>query len=138
MPYPNEHACRIRDPGEFQDESFRRIDRGEGSEKLTIIIGRPKGQTTTATQAYRYDKEIWTEGRARTHCKENDGAFEAATKEAIMLSDKNKRNLLQSALISEYGLGIESPIPKKLTIEEVFDNERQTRMSQKRRRLRRP
>jgi len=40
-----------------------------------------------------------------------------------MLSDKNKRNLLQKALVSEYGLKDESPIPKKLVVEEVFDNE---------------
>ena len=44
-------------------------------------------------------------------------------KEAKMLSDKNKRNLLQSALVKEYGLKDESPIPKKLVVEEVFDNE---------------
>ena len=43
-------------------------------------------------------------------------------KEARMLSDKSKRNLLQSALISEYGLQVEDPIPKKVSIEEVFDD----------------
>ncbi len=43
-------------------------------------------------------------------------------KEARMLSDKNKRNLLQSALVSEYGLAVEDPIPKKVSIEEVFDD----------------
>ncbi len=46
------------------------------------------------------------------------------TKDASMkLSDKNKRNLLQSALVSEYGLKVEDPIPKNLQIEEVFDGE---------------
>ncbi|MBU0777779.1 ChaB family protein, partial [Patescibacteria group bacterium] len=40
-----------------------------------------------------------------------------------MLSDENKRNLLKSALISEYGLKVEDPIPKNLQIEEVFDGE---------------
>jgi len=48
------------------------------------------------------------------------------TKEATMatkLSDKNKRNLLQSALVSEYGIENKSPIPKNLEIEEVFDEE---------------
>ena len=39
------------------------------------------------------------------------------------LSDENKRTLLQSALISEYGLKVEDPIPKKLSIEEVFEDE---------------
>ena len=50
-------------------------------------------------------------------------AGEKRAKEARMLSDKNKRNLLQSALISEYGLKVESPIPKNLEIEEVFEGE---------------
>ncbi len=43
-------------------------------------------------------------------------------KEARMLSDKNRANLLQTALVAEYGLKVESPIPKKLTIEEVFED----------------
>ena len=44
-------------------------------------------------------------------------------RESMKLSDKNKRDLLQTALISEYGLKVEDPIPKKLSIEEVFDGE---------------
>ena len=38
------------------------------------------------------------------------------------LSDKNKHNLLQNALTKEYKIEKESPIPKKLSIEEVFDD----------------
>jgi len=72
MPYPNESSCRIRSPGQFQPESFRRIKSG----KLNIIIGRLKGQTTTTTQALRYPKETWTEAEARTHCEEQKGRFE--------------------------------------------------------------
>jgi len=37
-----------------------------------------------------------------------------------MLSDKNKSNLLKSALMSEYKIGQSVPIPKNLTIDEVF------------------
>ena len=48
---------------------------------------------------------------------------ESKVKEANVLSDKSKRNLLQSALMSEYSLNVESPIPKKLQVEEVFDGE---------------
>jgi len=44
-------------------------------------------------------------------------------KEAAMISDEQKRNLLQTALISEYGLKIEDPVPKNVSIEEVFDSE---------------
>jgi len=76
MPYPNEHACRIREPGDFQSDSFRRMVQG----KLAIIIGRLKGKTTTTTQAFRYPVGEWTEKQARDHCEEQHGRFEAAKK----------------------------------------------------------
>lgn len=88
MPYPNEHSCRLDSPDDFQEDSFRRIERGTGKDKITIIIGKLKGKTTTTAQAYRYDKDVWTEKRARTHCDEAGGIFEPAeveTKEAKML-----------------------------------------------------
>ncbi|MBA7652149.1 hypothetical protein ES703_59978 [subsurface metagenome] len=43
-------------------------------------------------------------------------------KEAKVLSDKNKSKLLQSALMSEYKIGQAVPIPKNLTIDEVFED----------------
>ena len=79
MPYPNEHSCRIKNPALFQKDSFKRIKSG----KLAIIIGRLKGKTTTTTQAFRYPIDSYTELAARTHCKENKGTFEAATKEKV-------------------------------------------------------
>jgi len=80
MPYPNEHACRIREPGEFQKESFRRISEG----RLKIVIGRLKGKTTTTTQAFRYPTDKWTVDAARKHCREHDGRFEAASESAAL------------------------------------------------------
>ena len=77
MPYPGEHACRIRQPGEFQPNSFRRMKQG----KLSIIIGKLKGKTTTTTQTFRYPVGNWTEQEAAAHCKEQGGTFEAAKKE---------------------------------------------------------
>jgi len=74
MPYPNEHACRIRPPGDFQPKSFRRIKQG----KLSIIIGRLKGKTTTTAQTYRYPKDQWSVAEARAHCRKAGGSFEAA------------------------------------------------------------
>lgn len=77
MPYPNFHSCRIKSPGLFQSDSFRTIQSG----KLSIIIGRLKGETTTTTQAFRYSIEAYTESAARAHCEKNEGTFEAAAKE---------------------------------------------------------
>lgn len=79
MPYPNFHSCRIKSPGLFQKDSFKTIERG----KLSVIIGRLKGKTTTTTQAFRYPIDAYTELAARTHCKENKGTFEVATKEKV-------------------------------------------------------
>ena len=79
IPYPNFHSCRIKSPGLFQEDSFKTIKSG----KLSIIIGRLKGKTTTTTQAFRYPTNAYTELAARTHCKENKGTFEAAIKEKV-------------------------------------------------------
>ncbi len=94
-PYANEHACRIRDPGDFQSGSFRRIQAGTHSgkgprdgKKLSIIIGKLKGKTTTTTQAYRYPTSTWTEAQARAHCAEEKGTFEPAKK-----AGKEKREM---------------------------------------------
>ena len=39
------------------------------------------------------------------------------------LSNENKKNLLQQALHTEYGIQTDSPAPKSITIDEVFESE---------------
>lgn len=60
----NSIRIRVRNPGTFQEGSFRTItldeDRG-----IKAVIGRPKGKTTTATQTYIFDKEKWTPAEAQ-------------------------------------------------------------------------
>ena len=84
-PYPNEHACRLRDPGDFKPESFRRTEREHEGKKYSCIMGRLKGEETMTEQAYRYPKGIWPAGSARSHCKSHDGNFEAASEEAAWI-----------------------------------------------------
>ncbi len=74
MPYPSEHSCRMRSPGQFQEGSFRRIKNG----KLVILIGKLKGETAMSTQAFRYPKEDWPTEAARKHCEDHGGRFEPA------------------------------------------------------------
>lgn len=74
-PYPHEHSCRLRDPGDFETGSFRRIVSGG----LAIILGKLKGQKTTTAQAHRYPTGKWTEAEARAECKKQGGSFEAAS-----------------------------------------------------------
>jgi len=79
-PYPNEHACRLRRPGDFKEGSFRRTSRTSGGKKYGIIMGRLKGETTMTEQSYRYPKGTWNASSARAHCKKHDGQrFEPAS-----------------------------------------------------------
>ncbi len=80
-PYPNEHACRLRPPGDFEEDSFRRTTREHEGKTYAVIMGRLRGETTMTEQAYRYPKDDWTAAQARSHCKGHEGRFEAAADE---------------------------------------------------------
>ncbi len=103
MPYPNEHACRARSPGEFEPQSFRRISRKSKTTGKTfhIITARLKGQTTMTTQAYRYPKTSWTAPEARAHCERRGGStrFEPATTSEYVLSSGDRIMLLEEGCI---------------------------------------
>jgi HK97 family phage prohead protease len=75
-PYPNEHACRIVDPAEFDE--FRRGTRKHDGKEYSIIYGKKKADGKWSEQAYRYAKNIWTSDEARKHCDEHDGSFASA------------------------------------------------------------
>lgn len=77
MPYPNEHSCRMRDPGDFEKKSFRR----KVQDSLVLILGKLKGESDMTLQAYRYPTKDWTEAKAKAHCKKEGGEFHAAEKE---------------------------------------------------------
>jgi hypothetical protein len=78
-PYPNEHACRLRPPGDFQADTFKRITREHEGKKYSVIMGKLEGEDTMTEQAYRYPKETWDAADARAHCKDHDGKFEPAS-----------------------------------------------------------
>jgi len=80
-PYPNEHACRLRDPDDFEDDSFVRTTRKHEGKKYSVIQARLTGEDTLTDQAFRYDKETWTASEARVHCTDHKGSFTAATSE---------------------------------------------------------
>lgn len=80
MPYPNEHAARIKNPELFQETSFRRknIDTG-----VDIVIGKLTGEDSTITQSYRFDKKKFSADEAKKWLKDNEInyiKFEAAIK----------------------------------------------------------
>jgi len=89
MPYPNEHSARVRDPGDFKPDSFRRKEVTDG---ISIVMGRLKGETSMTTQAYRFDKDKFTATEAKKWLKEHDveySTFEPASEQhsAFLLDD---------------------------------------------------
>jgi len=80
-PYPEEYACRLRDPKDFEPDSFRRTTREHDGKEYSVIMGKLKGEDTMTEQAYRYNKNVWTEDEASKHCEDHSGTFEAAKKE---------------------------------------------------------
>lgn len=89
MPFANEHACRIRNPADFQDDSFRRIRQNADGKPIDLIVARLKGESSTTLQAFRYPKKNWTADQARSHCSSHNGNFEAA-------SDEDEQNSLDT------------------------------------------
>ena len=114
-PYPNEHACRLKDPAQYDE-----CKRGERTaeepasvkgKKYSIIFCKKKGGKMEE-QAYRYDKEEWTAAQAKAHCAHHEGTFEAAqdamhTEEVEGLWGKTKK-VSQAGLMDEleYAIGL--------------------------------
>jgi len=69
MPYPTEHSARVRDPGDFQPDSFRRKEVAPG---ISIVMGRLKGSTSMTAQAYRFDRSKFTPEEAKAWLKDHD------------------------------------------------------------------
>jgi putative sterol carrier protein len=88
VPYPSEHAARLKEPDKFQDDSFVSQDRKATEPESVkgkiyrVILGKLIGESTLTEQAYRYPTDDWTEEQARAHAKAHSiENFEAATGE---------------------------------------------------------
>lgn len=97
-PFPNEHAARQRDPGDFQPDSFRRKEIADG---VTYILGRLKGETTMTLQSVRFAAATFTPAQARAWLKEHDlGAdLEEATGEKARKMHFVKATMLQDITV---------------------------------------
>lgn len=85
MPYPNEHACRLRDPDAFAPGSFRSMQRVHGSKPYRVIMGKLRDRSgpenPMVEQTYRYPADMWTPDEAMAHCRDHGGhLFEPATR----------------------------------------------------------
>ncbi len=94
MPYPNEHSARLRDPGDFDPDTYRRTDgSGDGTVQgvkipttIAVIWGKLKGKTKPddppIAQALRFPTKNWTADKAKSWLSENKVkyiGFEAAS-----------------------------------------------------------
>lgn len=77
IPYPNQHAVRVEDPGTFIKESFRTKEISPG---ISLILGKKSEGGSMETQAYRFDSDKFTEEQVKDWLKEHDikGTFEKA------------------------------------------------------------
>jgi hypothetical protein len=73
MPFPNEHACRVKDPGQY--DRFAR-QKGRGGQP-DIILGIKGGKSEA--QSFRYPKSRFSADEARASCASKGGRFEAAS-----------------------------------------------------------
>lgn len=111
MPYENEHSARVRNPEDFEKDSFRRIKLPKskgGKGGVSVIIGKLKGKDTTTAQAYRFPKDLYTVSEAKKWLKENNIkyiSFEPAkgtNSEFEMEMIEKKKPLLLFAPIYDY------------------------------------
>ena len=83
MPYPNEHAARLKNPDLFEPDSFRRENDKFGV-GIHAIFGKLKGEDSMTLQAIRFDADKFSPDEARKWLEEHDYhpiAFEEATTE---------------------------------------------------------
>lgn len=98
-PYPNEHSCRLESPDKYKRFRRKNCEVKHDDKCIDVIYGITKGEDEKAErQALRYDKKVWTEASARSHCKGEEGTFEPAgedkeieEKEGRIISKKNRK-----------------------------------------------
>ena len=79
-PFPNFHACRIREPEEF--DRFRTADETIDDKPVVVLYGRETETEDWDIASYHLPVDEWTEDEARAFYKDRDGIkFEPATGE---------------------------------------------------------
>jgi len=91
-PYPNEHSCRLEDPGKYKKFARKNCHKKHDNKCIDFIFGIIS-KDESELQAMRYPTKTWTEKAARAHCKDHDGTFEAAKEEDAFYSGSETRAL---------------------------------------------
>jgi HK97 family phage prohead protease len=105
-PYPNFHACRIKEPDNFDTfrTSSETIEDGDFDGKpVEILFGRHAESGEWSLTSYRMPVEEWSEAEARSFCQEHDGilfepADESAKSATIIAADEARLRLARTRL----------------------------------------
>ena len=75
-PFPNEHACRLKNPDQYNEIKRVNCFKKSAGKCLDYIFGIKDNKSEV--QSMRYKKKTWTASDAKSHCKGKGGSFEAA------------------------------------------------------------
>lgn len=97
MPFPNEHSARLRNPGDFDPDTFRRTKGGtiygkiKVPQTIGIIWGKLKGSSAPEDmpipQTLRFLKDSWSAAEAKSWLKTNNVKYIGF--EPAKMSEKN-------------------------------------------------
>jgi hypothetical protein len=84
----NEIRHRLRDPGDFEEDSFRRITLKRDKPRVFAVAGRLKGETTLTVQSVRFPKDDgWTMAEAKKWMADHPDLGKAADIDIITFAD---------------------------------------------------
>ena len=120
-PYPNEHACRIKSPDDFDRLRRKNCFKEINGKCVDYIFGIKDvdGEEKVELQAMRFKKDDWDKDDAEKACKDAGGTFEPASEEnALSLQERvekleNDFSNLGGATIKQRGEEPNADSPKE-------------------------
>jgi len=106
----------LKEPGQYDRFTRENCQQKHDEKCIDVIFGWKKkdGEEVSEIQALRYDKKIWTESAARSHCKSRGGSFESASESKSSSGErdlkmkwyeiKNQADISEIWLYDEIGL----------------------------------
>jgi hypothetical protein len=84
----NEIRHRLRDPADFEEDSFRRITLQQKKPRVFAVAGRLKGETTMTVQSVRFPKDDgWTMAEAKKWMADHPDLGKEADIETLTFAD---------------------------------------------------
>lgn len=85
MPMENFHGC-VLTPANYSEYSYKKCAVKAGKKCIDHVYGIKNSKSEL--HSMRYNKSIWTESEAKSHCKTHNGKFEKSKKEIDGMEDK--------------------------------------------------